>query len=174
MAYRRFPLPCLKLTQRPAFGQKSVNVIQRGVPDSQQNPQQNSIQAAPEEGSCSEACDSASEGGDYCLFPTMFGPSEPTTYELERRSSVAGWEGVRSGILTAVTEIQAMPVNQTCLNCENTASLRCQRCGPLVFFCADCFQSGHCNTNLFHIPEKWEVCNIMYNTRAMAQWLSSF
>lgn len=156
MAYSRFPLPCLKLTQRPAFGQKTVNILQRGVPD----PQQNSIQVSDE--ACgSEAPDSAKESDldtDSFLFPTMSDPDEPTTYELEQKSSVAGWEGVRNGILTAVTELQAMPVSQTCLNCENTASLRCQRCGPFSFFCADCFQISHCRTNFFHIPEKWEVC----------------
>ena len=94
----------------------------------------------------------------FCFLLYMSDPNEPTTYELEQKSSVAGWEGVRNGMLTAVTELQAMPVSQTCLNCENTASLRCQRCGPFSFFCADCFQISHYRTNLFHVPEKGEVC----------------
>lgn len=161
MAYSRFPLPCLKLTQRPAFGQQSVNVIQRGVPDSLQNSMQVPDEASGDP-SGSEDSDSATKGDldtDSFLFPTS-DPNEPTTYELEQKSSVAGWEGVRSGILTAVTELQAMPIGQTCLNCENTASLRCQRCGPFSFFCADCFQISHYRTNLFHVPEKWEVCSI--------------
>ena len=55
---------------------------------------------------------------------------EPTMYELECKSSVSGWEKIRPNMLTAVTEFTAMPFDQLCLNCQGTASIRCQRCGP--------------------------------------------
>lgn len=43
MAYRRFTLPALKLTQRPTVGSKSIDIIHRGVnahpcPDSDPDP----------------------------------------------------------------------------------------------------------------------------------------
>ena len=82
---------------------------------------------------------------------------EPTGYELESKSVVAGWQKIRADILKVVTEAAAMSLDQLCLNCEKLATLRCQQCGPLGFFCHECFKSCHRHVNFFHVSEKWEV-----------------
>ena len=56
---------------------------------------------------------------------------EPTSHELESKASSASWAGIRSHMLTVVTEAMAMPSSQICCNCELSASFRCQQCGPL-------------------------------------------
>ena len=68
--------------------------------------------------------------------------SQPTTHELESRASAAGWEKIRRELMTVVTENAAMPIGQVCINCESLASLRCQDCGPLRFFCTRCVLSS--------------------------------
>ena len=59
-------------------------------------------------------------------------------------------------MLNAV-EISAMPVDQSCLLCSELAVFRCQECGPLVYYCFECFSKQQQKVNLFHIAEKWEV-----------------
>ena len=82
---------------------------------------------------------------------------EPTDYELESKASVAGWERVRYGMLRAVTEAACLPLAQSCISCEKAASLCCEQCGPLAYFCPDCFDQCHHKENIFHVAEKWEV-----------------
>ena len=159
MAYRRFPLPALKLTQRPTFGQKSLEVIQRGVSDSQPSFASEELRERP----CGSPVNTSPVDSPLAVNTgvSMLRPllelEEPTGYELESRASVGGWERVRSGILTAVTEAAAMPVAQFCISCEKTASLLCQQCGPLGYFCPGCFDLGHHKVNILHVAEKWEV-----------------
>ena len=50
---------------------------------------------------------------------------EPTGHELESKANAAGWAGVRSRILTAVTEAAAMRLSQGCVNCDLSALFRC-------------------------------------------------
>ena len=38
------------------------------------------------------------------------------------------------------------------------ATLRCEECGPLGYFCLECFDNAHRAVNRFHVAEKWEVC----------------
>ncbi len=84
----------------------------------------------------------------------------PTNYELESKASVEGWKEVRYRMMVTVTEAAAMSSSQGCVICSEAASLRCQRCGSLGFYCLECFQKAHSSVNFFHVPEKWEV---MYN-----------
>lgn len=80
-----------------------------------------------EEGSSSSLQMTESEGmGDVI---------EPTGHELESKANAAGWAGIRSRILTA------MPLSQGCVNCDLSALFRCRLCGPLGFFCEECFFS---------------------------------
>ena len=105
------------------------------------------------------------------------GPEEPTSHELASKGSVAGWDKVRQGMLKAVTEgaglpfvrvhmlqciyilqctfyaYSGMPEDLKCTVCANLASMRCHRCGPLGFFCPECFRQYHADLNLFHIGE---------------------
>ena len=64
---------------------------------------------------------------------------------------------MRESILALVTEKAALEEGETCIVCAEVASLRCQRCGPLGFFCYQCFINVHSEANLFHVAEKWEV-----------------
>ncbi len=149
-------MPSLKLTQRPAYGEKTVEFIKRGVsqPLTDHHLQENTRESF-------EDFDSdTSHHPDLDMPATFFTPSdlvEPTSHELESRASVAGWESVRSVILNAVTEAAAMPLGQICLHCEATASIRCKQCGPFGYYCLECFLGCHNTVNLFHIAEKWEV-----------------
>ena len=69
--------------------------------------------------------------------------------------------GMRYGkvllIINAITETAAIPLEQACINCNSTASLRCRQCGPLGFYCLQCFQICHKCVNFLHVPEEWEV-----------------
>jgi len=84
--------------------------------------------------------------------------NEPTSHELERKSAAKGWEQIRDSVLTAAVESSAQTVDQMCIMCsESKAVLRCLDCGPGAHYCEECFQNVHQNTNVFHVPEKWEV-----------------
>ena len=51
------------------------------------------------------------------------GDNEFTMHEIELKSSMAGWEAIRSSILAVVTESQGMPASQKCVLCgENDCS----------------------------------------------------
>ena len=82
---------------------------------------------------------------------------EPTTHELERRSSVSRWEQLRKNLLSVATECAALPQNQLCVACPNRAEFRCLECGPGIYYCKGCFCKQHECVNLFHVAEKWEV-----------------
>ena len=84
---------------------------------------------------------------------------EPTLNELENEASIAAWNKVRGSILSAITECQAMPVDQKC-QCENTALLRCVTCGPNAYFCEKYFLDDHKFRNTFHLAKMWEVSTL--------------
>ena len=152
MAYRKVTLPVLKLTHRPTAGRKSSESIHRGIFSQLQNP------VEPEDNTdyTPPCLDSPTDTATaHCSITDNL--VEPTGHELESRSIVAGWDCVRSGIIGAVTEVAAMPIGQLCHICEEAASLRCHRCGPLGFYCPVCFQKCHSRVNIFHVAEKWEV-----------------
>ena len=163
MSYKELSLPTLKVTKMPATGSKLIEDIQRGVLEIQPNILVQKVDEVKVGGShykedpAEILTSEPTSGFSASLCDLTSNSVEPTGYELERRSDVAGWNAIREGILTAVTETAAMVHNQPCLKCENAASLRCQRCGPLGFFCQHCFQQFHTNLNVFHVAEKWEV-----------------
>lgn len=148
MAYNRFTLLALRLTQRPTFGSKCTSIIHRSLSCSGAGPNDH-----PESPSSPLA---EPQFDELFLDPAGTEP-ESTEHELRCLSSVEGWESIRDGLRKAVTESAAMPLDQRCVNCNEPASLRCQRCGPLGFYCSSCFGMLHCQVNVLHIPEKWEV-----------------
>lgn len=152
MAYRRFSLPSLKLTQRPVLGEKSIHFIKQG---SNSLFQGNKVQG--NSGSDCTVDEESSRSLQMTDSEGMGDVIEVTSHELESKANAAGWAGVRRGMLTAVTEAAAMPLSQGCLNCDLSALFRCQQCGPLGFFCEECFLKCHSSVNIFHVPEKWEV-----------------
>ena len=146
MAYRHLTLRPLKLTHRTTDDVTRCVDIHRGMDESGSIPLQCSI---------SDVEDTLDLHEQSVLASAEL--EDPTSYELECKASVAAWEEVRSSIFIAVTESYAMQNNQKCFNCENSAILRCVRCGPVAFYCEKCFSEFHKSVNIFHVAEKWEV-----------------
>ena len=82
---------------------------------------------------------------------------EPSHYEIETKATEKHCTNIRKQFVVAHTEESAMQECSVCIQCSKTAELRCKRCGPHVFYCSSCFQHTHCNVNIFHVAEKWQV-----------------
>lgn len=161
MAYSRFTLPPLRLTKTPTTGLKTFSSLQRGVSSEQlPNREERELDQAnlvPESSHDSYDSDPFEDPDNSFIYASGCDTNEPTEHELGRKSMVSEWQKIRNSILETVTEVAAMPPGQICLNCEKIATLRCQQCGPMGFFCQECFQVYHRYINFFHIPERWEV-----------------
>ena len=141
MAYRRLSLPSLRITQRPVIGENSVHYCHQGIPGPQTSlpgPQTSlpgtlkNHENDHNDSADDERCETL-DGESFFEIDPDSDIMESTCYELERKASAAGWAGLRSHMLIAVTEIAAMPLSQVCLHCDQSALYRCQQCGPLVF-----------------------------------------
>ena len=156
IAYCRLSLPVIRLTKRPAVGEKSLQFLDGRITAERSGvPCGNVAEKADWDGGPTE--ESISESVTAVdSFPPPDMP-EPSFHELESRASAAGWDKIRNKVMKVVTENAAMPIAQVCLKCEGLASLRCQECGPLGFYCSGCFEVSHGVVNLFHLAEKWEV-----------------
>ena len=86
-----------------------------------------------------------------------FALEELTHHELQSRASVESWGKLRKMMISTAMEGCAMPIAQQCLLCPSPAVFRCQQCGPVVYYCSDCFCKQHESANFFHVAEKWEV-----------------
>ena len=169
MAHKSFAMPLLKLTKRPTREKKEVEYLHRGVqgPDRStssiiydqvvQFSQSNdlSLQSTQCEVQFTQ-CEVQLPHEDLS-FSTVT-EREPTSYEIERKASVLGWEKVRIGLLKAIREASAMPPNQACIHCNTAASLKCKQCSPIAYYCYSCFREWHAKVNFLHIAKKWEVC----------------
>ena len=151
MAYRKFPLPALKLTQRSTSAPKAVRIVHRSMESSLQLPDRDYSGAVPSDPPSGPEAEASSDAS------LLFEPEEPMEHELFRRSSIAGWEGIRQKLRASVTEGAAMPLGKKCVMCEEEACFRCQQCGSLGFYCSFCFTKLHSQVNILHIAEKWEV-----------------
>ena len=86
------------------------------------------------------------------------GDNELTMHEIESKSSMAGWEAIRSSMLAVVTESQGVPAGQKCVLCgENYALIKCRQCGPQSYFCQSCMGSVHSRITFLHATEQWTV-----------------
>ena len=151
MAYRRLSLPSLRITHRPVLGDKSVHYSHQGLPHTLNKQETNHSGSMDDE---------SRETLDHETLSMIHPDSEimeSTSHELESKASATGWAELRRHMLVAVTEIAAMPLSQVCLHFDQFAFYCCQQCGPLVFFCQECFLRSHSSVNIFHVPEKWEV-----------------
>lgn len=143
--------------KRPVSGRKRVQCIEQGTTSTLILEGNEDLLEDLQESGCRHCVDES----DASLPAPDTGNEEvePTSYELESIAYAAGWAAVQDGIQAAVTESAAMPLSLMCItvDCSNSASLRCQSRGPLVFFCENCFFRCHSLLNIFHVPEKWEV-----------------
>ncbi len=154
---KNISFPAIRLTKRPTRGKRKVEYLYKG-------------DAAEIETSTSTArvTSGLSQFEEANLSPpvTVSGPgtrsSEPTTFAIESKSAVVGWEKVRLALLNAVVEAAAMPLHQVCVLCNLESSLRCKQCGPISYYCINCFKETHAKVNFLHVAEKWEVNHHFY------------
>ena len=145
MARRSFTLPPLKLTKRPPFSASVRYQGVRGV-QTQLEPCQENLASYSE---FPVSADQDSET-DHC--------GELTMYEIETNTSMAGWEAIREGLLSAVTESQGMPSSQMCVLCDDSPALiRCRQCGPRSYYCQICFDTVHSWISFLYVAEQWMV-----------------
>lgn len=151
-AYRKSAVPALKVTRWSTSGEKSTSSVHRRLDNTNTEATSDQPQI-PRLGN-----ELQNPIMDFEMMSHMQDNSEPTEHELSCLSSVAGWDEIRDKLRTAVTENAAMPQGQICINCAEIAWFRCQRCGPLGYFCSlSCYSHLHSGISLFHVPEKWEV-----------------
>ena len=84
-------------------------------------------------------------------------------HAIKQRAATEAWEHVRSTMLKAVVESNAMPADQCCINCSNCATIRCAQCAPWAFYCQKCFAAAHSRINIFHTGQVWEVLKTLIN-----------
>ncbi len=155
---RKSCIPPLKHTSRPTRGKKSVTSnyrrIKAGSIINLDSVTGNSIPSWTPNCCPGDFSDSLLMLDDSAENESM---NEPTEHELHCKSSIEGWNELRSSIRSTLTESAAMRVGQLCSSCPELATLRCQRCGPMTFFCPQCFLTAHNDANIFHVAETWQV-----------------
>lgn len=156
MAWRmKLRLPSFKLTQRCTRGDTAQYNIPRGRKDVK-NEAMNDEEMGSEAGPSWESPLSATPLPDLGDFEAEQG-STPTLHEVKQAANVTAWENIRSRLLQAATECNAMPVDACCIICSSTAKYRCIHCGPLAYYCLSCLGHSHSKANVFHGPEVWDV-----------------
>ena len=144
--YSRVKLPPLKLSVRSASATCRTMLFRGSTEPSSINVAEDKVEENDQE-----------EEADLTLDDLSDEACEPTHHELHCKASVKGWAEHRKKLLSVLTESAAMPLGQLCALCPNNALYRCQECGPLVFYCQECFRTQHKSVNYFYIAEKWEV-----------------
>jgi len=148
--------PAVRLTKRPTRGKRKVEYLYRGdgAEVAASTCAAGVTSPLPQFKKADLPPPMAVSEPDTCA-------SEPTTFAIESKSSVVGWEKVRLALLDAVVEAAAMPLDQVCILCNLEASLRCKQCGPISYYCVDCFEGTHAKVNFLHVAEMWEVISII-------------
>ena len=75
---------------------------------------------------------------------------EIKNYQQKQNKLAANWKAVLDDIYNSILDNDAIPTNPFCLNCNNTATLKCMDCGPKIVYCDSCFDHFHGIINLFH------------------------
>ncbi len=98
------------------------------------------------------------DNSDATTCPTV----EPTSsrrrqrcHSVSHRKQQEAWERVRPGLLQCFTTSLAMPTQQLCMYCSNSAEYLCQDCSALTYYCESCCLAHHKYANIFHYPERW-------------------
>lgn len=154
-------LPGIKLRKRSARGPCQKEIIHpnyglsqpQDVEDSEKSDFSETFSDADHH---SYPPDELDPGGDTGSFGGIEGPS---MYKIQQDAAASGWEKIRSSLLRAAVEANAMPPEQCCVNepCVARATLRCLKCGLSSFYCPDCFIDIHAHSNFFHVAEEWKV-----------------
>jgi len=147
-------LPSFKVTQRCPRG----DVAQYSIPRDRKDVKEEAMN----EEMASEAGPSWESPPSAALFPDLGGfeaeqDPTPTLHEVKQAANVAAWENIRSRLLQAAIECNAMPVDVCCIICSGTAKYRCIHCVPTAYYCLSCLGDSHSKTNVLHCPEVWDV-----------------
>ncbi len=87
--------------------------------------------------------------------------NEPSLHEIKQKANVKGWAEIRQDMLKAAIQSCTMPFEQVCVHCTiMEAKYRCLQCSAWAYYCGECFGDIHCKSNLFHVGEVWEVCQL--------------
>ena len=151
MAWRiKVKLPKFKVTQRGTDSTTARTNIPRGRHDVKYVEEASVSEGEPAEPTLSPSTS----------VPDLCGSGEEQIHSLhaiKQAANAEAWKAIRSDLLKAATESFAMPLEQSCLLCSDTARYRCIQCGPNCYYCSQCLGYSHCKTNIFHIPEEWVV-----------------
>ena len=166
MAWRmRVKLPSFKVTQRCSTSTTRCN-YPRGksiVKESQEGGMEDTVQ--PEEDLSYKPDDHRDTSTDFAA------EGLPSLHSISQKAAVVAWGQVRSALLDAVIESNAMPAdNPFCIKCSEAANYRCLQCAPWAYYCHQCYINSHTVINLFHVGEVWEVRR--YNTIVYQGWRS--
>ncbi len=160
-SHKKFKLPPLKVTDH---SQKEAREVYRGHVDSDMETLGSELTQCPPS---AHKPSNTVEGSSVNEIPELYGAedTDPTLHELHRKATANAWEKIRSNILFLATENSAMPLKQVCIVCSSSARFKCERCGPKIYYCFQCFCKQHETANFFHVAEEWEVSNQYYTQK---------
>ena len=157
MAWRmRLKLPPFKVTQRTGAG-----VVNRSLPRGRKDSVPVKVSAGFE---TQKEEEEEQEKGDGLMEMVTDENSAcqdesgaVSLHAIKQKAATEAWSHVRSALLKAAVESSAMPADQCCINCYDSATHRCLQCGPLAYYCYECFVAAHSRVNFFHTGEIWKV-----------------
>ena len=102
------------------------------------------------------------EHSDYNYQPSGTSGCKQS-YDARQERSTEHWERIRDDIFKAFMKSSLPPSNWKCVECGSDGAIRCQSCGPFVFYCHECAVRLHKSTNIFHLLEIWKVKLALYH-----------
>ena len=112
-----------------------------------------------------DAFDPRSESSFAATFELSDAIKEPTSDEpdvslhaIKQKAVTAAWGKARSALLKAVVESNAMPENQCCISCSDSATYCCIQCASWAYCCHQCYSEVHSRIDFFHTERfgRWE------------------
>ena len=80
------------------------------------------------------------------------------TFKDRKDKEAEQWASIRSTLLNAAIEQSGMHFESLCSICLKTpVNIRCQSCGPSVYYCSECLEKSHEWCNQTHSPEVYQV-----------------
>lgn len=152
--WMKLRLPSFKLAQRCTRGNAAQHSIPRGCKDVK-NEAMNDEEMGSEAGPSWENPSSATSLPDLGDFEAEQG-STPTLHEVKQAVNVAALEDIRSRLLQAATECNAMPVDVCCIICSGSTGVSTVVHLPTTAFHVLGIHT-YSKANVLHGPEVWDV-----------------
>ena len=88
--------------------------------------------------------------------------SSHRTFKDRKGKKVEQWALIQSSLLNIATEHSGMHFKSACSLClKSSVNIRCQSCGPSVYYCSACLEKSHECCNQTHAPEIYQVRAIL-------------